>query len=223
MQRYQQGERFAFGRNWKRFIDQYLADEWVASAQAQLTSFLGLQTLKDRTFLDIGCGSGLFSYIAHRLGATRIVSFDYDKDSVEATERLREHAGSPSQWHVSQGSILDKDFVARLPHSDVVYAWGVLHHTGDMWSAIRNAAGLVEENGYFYIAIYNKQEYKTLRTIRGSHFWLKIKKLYNRGGWPARAALEGWYRGKEITKMLLALRNPVREIRAYSSLRIRES
>jgi 2-polyprenyl-6-hydroxyphenyl methylase/3-demethylubiquinone-9 3-methyltransferase len=102
-----------------------------------------------------------------------------------------------------------------LPEYDIVYSWGVLHHTGDMWNAIRNAASKVGSNGLFDIAIYNKQEYRTLKEWRGSHFWLKVKRLYNSGGAPTRWILEGIYRGKEIMTMLLRGKNPITEIEAY--------
>ncbi|MFC7649809.1 50S ribosomal protein L11 methyltransferase [Streptosporangium lutulentum] len=62
------GDRFAFGRNWKAFA--HLVDETrVATAVDSLCAALGIEDLTGRTFLDVGCGSGLFSLAAHRLGA----------------------------------------------------------------------------------------------------------------------------------------------------------
>ena len=208
-------DRFAFGRNWQRYLDRHLTPAAVAWAEAQTASFLKMPSLRGKSFLDIGCGSGLFSYAAYRLGATAIVSFDYDSDAVAATKRLHDRAGSPVHWRIMHGSILDAAFVETLPKADIVYSWGVLHHTGEMWRAMRNAAKLVPPSGLFFVAIYNKQEYRTFRSLRGSHLWLKLKKIYNRGGWPVRLVLEGWYRGAEVAKMLLRLKNPFKDIEAY--------
>jgi 2-polyprenyl-3-methyl-5-hydroxy-6-metoxy-1,4-benzoquinol methylase len=210
-------DRFAFGRNWQRYLDRHLTPAAVAWAEGQTASFLKMPSLQGKTFLDIGCGSGLFSYAAYRLGAKAIVSFDYDADAVAATKRLHERAGSPVHWRIMRGSILDTAFVEALPKSDIVYSWGVLHHTGEMWKAMRNAAGLVPPGGSFFIAIYNKQEYRSFGSLRGSHFWLRLKTAYNRGGWPTRLVLEASYRGAEIAKMLVRLRNPFKEIEAYSA------
>jgi SAM-dependent methyltransferase len=211
--------RFTFGRNWRRYVDAFLDDEKIAHAQAETSAFLDSGNLYGKRFLDVGCGSGLFSLVAHRMGAAEVISFDVDSDSVGATSRMCERAGSPAHWRIMQGSILDRKFLAGLPRADVVYVWGVLHHTGAMWNAIRNTAELIRPGGLMYLAIYNKQEYHTLRNWRGSYRWLRIKKLYNAGGPVLRLALETWYKGKDIATMLIRLKNPRAEIRRYSSSR----
>jgi 2-polyprenyl-3-methyl-5-hydroxy-6-metoxy-1,4-benzoquinol methylase len=211
--------RFAVGRNWRRYVDGFLDDEKFARAQAQTSAFLRLGNLNGKRFLDIGCGSGLFSFVAHRMGAAEIISVDVDPDSMVATSRVFERAGSPPNWHIMQGSILDREFLAGLPRADVVYAWGVLHHTGAMWDALRNAAELIQPGGLLHLAIYNKQEYETMRSWRGSYHWLRIKKIYNTGGPVVRLVLETWYKGKDIVRMLIRLKNPLAEIWRYSSRR----
>src|SRR5262245_47233957 len=75
------GDRFEFGKNWTRFLA-VLDDERIDEACKSLRRMLGVDTLARRSFLDIGCGSGLFSLAAMRLGAARVVSFDFDPHSV---------------------------------------------------------------------------------------------------------------------------------------------
>jgi 2-polyprenyl-6-hydroxyphenyl methylase/3-demethylubiquinone-9 3-methyltransferase len=164
---------FAFGANWQRFLG-HVTEKRVRSAERSLLEFLGLENLRGKSFLDIGCGSGLFSYAAYRLGATRVVSFDPDPRSVECCRYLHDKANRPTNWEIHQESILDADFTSRLGRFDVVYAWGTLQHTGRMWDAIRRSAELVSKDGFFYVAIYNQVE-----GMLGSSFWLKFKKAFN--------------------------------------------
>jgi len=165
--------RFAFGDNWRRFLD-ILDDDRISQAEHSITQLLDLSDLRGRSFLDVGCGSGLFSLAARRLGA-RVRSFDLDPASVAcAAEMRRRYFANDPEWIVQEGSILDKDFVASLGQYDVVYSWGVLHHTGAMWNAIDQASALVAVSGSLAIAIYNDQG-------NWSERWRWIKRTYCSG------------------------------------------
>ena len=167
-----QGQRFAFGANWARFL-QGLNDDRIRIAQESLTQMLEVEDLKGKSFLDVGSGSGLFSLAARRLGA-RVRSFDYDAQSVACTaEMKRRYFPGDSEWVVEQGSVLDRDYLERLGTFDVVYAWGVLHHTGAMWQALDNVARRVRAGGCLFIAIYNYQRVM-------SRIWLEVKRADNR-------------------------------------------
>ncbi len=212
-------EEFSFGRNWSNFLRHSLQADQIEIAKAQTARFLGLTGLEGLTFIDIGCGSGIFSHAAHALGAAEVISFDVDPLSVRCCEHMREQAGCPENWRVFHGSVLDRDIISRLPPADIVYSWGVLHHTGAMWNAIRNAAGLVKPGGRFFISIYNRLEYDTMRQYRGSHGWLRLKRIYNRNPAIVKRAMECWFAAKDLAAFLVTLRNPFREIRRYRGKR----
>ena len=164
--------RFAFGRNWQRFLA-LVNEERIERAQASLLTMLKKTSLDDCRFLDVGCGSGLFSLAARRLGAA-VHSFDYDADAVRcALELRRRYCGGDASWGIEQGSALDRAYLASLGQFDVVYSWGVLHHTGRMYDALDNAALPVAPGGALFIAIYNDLGTRTAR-------WRAIKRTYNR-------------------------------------------
>lgn len=162
---------FSFGKNWRSYVDT-VSEESIERARADIEEWLGVDGVKDKTVLDLGCGSGIHSLCYYLLGAKEILSFDVDNYSVESTQLLWEKAGKPSNWRVIQGSILDRDFVGSLGKHEIVYSWGVLHHTGSMWQAIKNAASLVKQGGLFWIAIY----------VKGPKYpeHLALKQKYNR-------------------------------------------
>ena len=166
------GDRFRFGENWSTFLS-VLDDERIEEAVSSLRKMLGVDDLEGLTFLDVGSGSGLFSLAAIRLGAQRVHSFDYDPSSVGCTQELRRrYAPSAAQWTIEQGSALDDGYLRSLGRFDVVYAWGVLHHTGDMWRALENTVSLVAEGGTMFVSISNDQGLR-------SRVWRAVKRGYN--------------------------------------------
>ncbi|HYW71430.1 MAG TPA: class I SAM-dependent methyltransferase [Pyrinomonadaceae bacterium] len=199
-------QRFQFGKNWQRFLLN-VGEAQIRDAEASLPKMLDLPSLAGLSFLDIGSGSGIFSLAAMRLGARRVHSFDFDPDSVACARELKGRFYPQEEgWVIERGNALDADYLRGLGQWDVVYSWGVLHHTGSMWQALENVAGNVAKGGYLFISLYNDQG--TL-----SSFWKRVKMFYNRGP-VARFLMLLWYVpvficGSFISD-LLHLRNPLR-------------
>lgn len=168
------GRRFEFGENWADFVDKNFSQERVDISRRHLLDFLGRKSLDGLSFLDIGCGSGLHSLAAWQAGSRKIFSFDYDPQSVSATRDLHRLAESPEEWNVAKGSVLDEAFMSALEPADIVYSWGVLHHTGDVWNAIRQARDRVNPGGLLYLALYSADAHQS----PPPEYWLGIKRRY---------------------------------------------
>ncbi len=162
---------FDFASNWRAFSEQRVDSERVAIATRSIQSLLKRETLHGVSFLDVGCGSGLFSVAAHRLGASTVLGIDINPNCIEVSNSNRDRLarGAPIEFQIA--SALNQESLRKLGTFDLVYAWGSLHHTGAMWTAIGNTLSLVAPGGMLVLAIYNKHV--------TSPAWKFIKWSYN--------------------------------------------
>lgn len=177
-------DRFEFGKNWESF-SRLIDEQAIQRAQDRLAALLGTRDLSGRTFLDIGCGSGLHALAALRFGAERVLAIDLDANSVATAQSVLARYWDRSNYTVRQSSVFDVEAAASIGQFDVVYSWGVLHHTGDMHRAIRIAAGCVKPDGLLAVALYGKTRYCGV--------WTRIKRWYVNASPDQQARAERWY------------------------------
>jgi 2-polyprenyl-3-methyl-5-hydroxy-6-metoxy-1,4-benzoquinol methylase len=204
--------RFTFGANWLDYIENSLDKKKIEDGLNSIRNMLTMEDLSNKTFLDVGCGSGLFSLAACLLNAKHVFSFDYDLNSVIATEKLRDRFNIPdSKWEIHKGDILDKKWLDNVAQSDIVYSWGVLHHTGSMWEAIDNTISKVKPGGLLALSIYNRVD--TPRD--SSKMWWKIKRLYNNSPNIMKNIMVNLVVVMVIIGHIRRGKNPIKEIKSY--------
>jgi 2-polyprenyl-6-hydroxyphenyl methylase/3-demethylubiquinone-9 3-methyltransferase len=200
-------ERFAFGENWSKFSERLRHEDYL-NAKESLEKLI--PDLKGKTFLDVGSGSGLFSIAANALGAKKVRGFDVDLEAVATAksliERVRTWDPEVKKDAISfeVESILNENISPE--HYDVVYSWGVLHHTGAMYRSFAAIMNLVAEKGTLVIAIYNKHF--------TSPVWKGIKYTYVKSpGFIRRMLVWAVLVAKYIAAFVISRQNPLKRKR----------
>ncbi len=110
---------FAFGENRASFA-QHLDQTKIEAAEAEAIKLLGPGASRRQTFLDIGCGSGLHTLAALRLGAERVLALDLDPVSVRTTEKMLRDNLTDAKWRVRHVSIFDLNPLATASSTSSV-------------------------------------------------------------------------------------------------------
>jgi len=200
---------FRFGENWESYA-RIVDDARIAEAVKGLAKLIPAESIKGKQFLDIGCGSGLSMLAALRLGAASVKGVDIDADSVNTTRALLSHYAPGEKWSAEQASVFDIN-PENTGSFDIVHSWGVLHHTGDIWTAINKAAALVKPNGIFVIALYHKTPL--------CNFWRAEKKFYAHAKKWQQWVIRCVYKAAFLLRMVTLRKNPIAFISNYKSSR----
>lgn len=178
---------FSFGKNWESYSKKKLNDEKLLQAKKSIESLVSERNFIQKSFIDVGCGSGIFTLAASELGASPCLGVDVDPDSIRTSE-INRGAFSKNKnknIHFKMGSALDQSFMNTLGQFDIVYAWGSLHHSGDMWTAIQNTSALVKPDGVMVLSIYGKSW--------SSPIWKAIKWIHSRSPAWAKRLMEKFF------------------------------
>ncbi len=207
-------KKFEFGKNWASFSESSLSQQKYLEAKTSLDILFRDISFEGKRFLDVGCGSGIFALAALEKGACEVVGIDCDEASIQtSTHNLQNILGSKEldSTYVSfkQIDVLKEESLEALAKFDLVYAWGSLHHTGQLWKAIENCMHLVAPEGYFAIAIYNRHS--------TSPIWRVIKKAYVYSPkWLQKIWISLFYPIIYLAKWLITQKNPATKDRGMN-------
>jgi len=169
------GSRFAFGDNWSKFLAG-LSEDRVGRAEQSLRDMLKADDLRASSFSTSGREAAIQSRGAAARGNGSFLRLRPAVGGLHRGVEAPVLQGDPG-WIVEQGSVLDEEFMGKLGRFDIVYSWGVLHHTGQMYKAFSMVIPTVAPGGHLFISVYNDQGF-------ASEYWLMVKRTYNKGRWP---------------------------------------
>lgn len=151
------GEQFvmeSFSKEWLEYeYDGILWSMDYDECEKRFLSEVGLtydHNQKIGCFLEIGCGLGITTCIAHKTLRTDSIGVDLS----QAVHRAARHYKGNPFLHFIQASVFHLPL--RTEVSDLVYSHGVLHHTYSTHDALRRITAFCKRGGLFYLWVYGK-------------------------------------------------------------------
>ncbi len=132
---------------WTEYIPEYKETEkhWGI--------FFTPEEVRNRSVLDSGCGTGIFSIIFANHGAARVTGIDISEGSLGTARSLKE------KFQLDNAEFMQQDML-ELPFADasfdIVWAWGTVHHTTDPFRAIDQLIRVLKPGGSLLLAVYTR-------------------------------------------------------------------
>jgi SAM-dependent methyltransferase len=128
--------------------------EWKANVPKQIAEFadLPMDWFRGKVVMDAGCGQGRWTYGFGKLGVERCTSVDISEAGLARTAEIGKEFG-PGFQELRKDLRQDLGLPAEY---DLVWCFGVLHHTGNTFAGFQNLARCVKPGGYLFVMIYGE-------------------------------------------------------------------
>ena len=122
--------------------------------ESHILQFADFEKYKNANVLEVGCGIGTAAHSFIENGAV-YKGIDISRKSIEiAKQRLKIF---DLKGEIEEANI--EEYV-DIKQYDLIYSFGVLHHTENIHKAIKNIYGLLKDGGEFKLMLYAKNSLK---------------------------------------------------------------
>ena len=131
---------------------------------------LDKEWFRGKQVLDAGCGNGRWSWVLCKLGAN-VTAFDQSSSGVKTALQLN---GDFPSFKAFQANILED--LGMPKQFDLVWSFGVVHHTGNSWLAIQNIAACVKHGGYLYLMVYGEPRWDHIEDFQELNHYIELRR-----------------------------------------------
>jgi ubiquinone/menaquinone biosynthesis C-methylase UbiE len=154
-----------YGRFWEQFSYEDLTNNAVKIlTERWVPNGFSLEYLKGKTAIDIGCGSGRYTFALAELGCRNVIGIDHGERGLAVARKIVKHT-NVENISFQKADVLDIPFEDES--FDFVFCHGVLHHTEDMEQGLSEMVRVAKTGSTIWLYIYGD----------GGVFWYARKKM----------------------------------------------
>ncbi|MGH2652155.1 MAG: class I SAM-dependent methyltransferase, partial [Actinomycetota bacterium] len=154
----------------REYFDEVEARKYFV--EPHIPGFAEFQRWKGKRLLEVGCGIGTDTVNFARAGAD-VTAVELSGKSLEIAEQRAQVYGLEDRIAFHQGNAEELDNFLPPEPFDLVYSFGVIHHTPHPERALREIRGFVKPGGTVKIMVYHRRSWKVLWILLryGGRFW----------------------------------------------------
>ena len=132
--------------------------------EPHIQTFAKFEKYKNKDVLEIGCGIGTDTISFLRNGAN-VIAVDISEESIKIAKQRAKLFNLNNSVNFIKCNIEEIDSFITNKKFDLIYSFGVIHHTPNPEKVIRKCYELLKDNGEFKFMVYNKYSWKVLAMI----------------------------------------------------------
>lgn len=146
----------------KAYFDDVEARKYMV--EPHIPMFAEFDKWKGKKVLEIGCGIGTDSLNFARAGAD-YHGADLSDESMKVAKQRFEVFGQTGRFTAGNAETLT-DFITETDF-DLIYSFGVIHHTPNPENVLKEARKLIKADGEFRVMLYGKNSWKDIMIEAG--------------------------------------------------------
>lgn len=138
--------------------------------EPHIPAFAQFSLWKEKRVMEVGCGIGTDTLSFARAGA-EVTAIDLSRESLNLAAERAAHEGLGIIWQGGDVERLNWWFRRREFSYDLIYSFGVLHHTPDPFAALRQLRLYITHDGTLKLMLYHRWSLKALT------MWLRGRRI----------------------------------------------
>jgi 2-polyprenyl-3-methyl-5-hydroxy-6-metoxy-1,4-benzoquinol methylase len=189
-------------RGTREYFDEVEARKYFV--EPHIPGFADFERWRGKRVLEVGCGIGTDTINFARAGAT-VQAVELSEESLDIARRRAEVYGVSDRIDFRSGNAEELDRFVPVEAYDLVYSFGVIHHTPHPGRVLEQARQYLRRGGMLKVMVYHRWSWRVAQIVvteGHGRFWAAGELVAKRSEAQAGSPVSYVYSRRELTTIL---------------------